>query len=223
MVPTNVFEACEDASKIYCHIGEQDFQSETAYTCYVARAKLYVVPSRHSNDSLWQSDLLPTVPIETISLLVAWQPLVHKPIWTEFVLSTFCRLGDKPIIPQVSSNPNYPSKHYIFLSMHSPKSYWMLQQHHLFVGDMALSFGAKYASRRHLLLDWSLEMGCPHLTDRFPWRGYHHSKYYRSSLCSRDEHIGEENPHQSSDGWASTDRPIYYAEGGQESGCAPRF
>ena len=48
----------------------------------------------------------------------------------------------------------------------------------------------------------------PHLTDRFPWRGYYHSRADRSSLCSRDENVGEENPLQSSDGWASMDRRI---------------
>ena len=66
----------------------------------------------------------------------------------------------------------------------------------------------------NLLCDSSLETGCPHLTDRFLWRGYYHSRAYRSSLCSRDEDIGEQNLHQSSDRWAPTDRPIYYAEGG---------
>ena len=68
--------------------------------------------------------------------------------------------------------------------------------------------------RGYLLLDYSLKTGCPHLTDRFLWRGYYHSRAYRSSLCSRDEDIGEKYTHQSNDGWAPTDRPIYYAQGG---------
>ena len=70
--------------------------------------------------------------------------------------------------------------------------------------------------RGYLLLDWSLEMGCSHLTERFPWRGYYDSRVDGSSLCSRDEDIGEENPHQSSEEWASTDRLIYYAEASRE-------
>ena len=69
-------------------------------------------------------------------------------------------------------------------------------------------------SRGYLLLDWSLETRYPHLTDRFPWRGYYHLIAYKSSLCSKDEHITEEYSHQSSDGWAPMNYPIYYAKGG---------
>ena len=90
----------------------------------------------------------------------------------------------------------------------------------LFQGGGPYSYNG---SRGYLLLDRSLEMGCPHLTDRFPRRGYYHTRVDRPSLYSRDEDIGEENPHHSSDRWASTDRPIYYVEGDRELGCAPSF
>ena len=72
-------------------------------------------------------------------------------------------------------------------------------------------------------LDWNLETGCPHLVDRFPRRGYYHTRFDRPSLYPRDEDIGEENPHKGSDGWAPTDYLIYYAESGQDSGFAPGF
>ena len=53
------------------------------------------------------------------------------------------------------------------------------------------------------------------------WVNNYHPRADRSSLCSGDENIGEENPNQSSDGWAPTDHPIYYEEGGWDLGCAP--
>ena len=75
--------------------------------------------------------------------------------------------------------------------------------------------------RGYLLLDWSLEMGCPHLTDRFPRMGYYHTRVDKPSLYSWDKDIEEENPHKSSDGWNSTDCVVYHAESGGKPRSAP--
>ena len=45
--------------------------------------------------------------------------------------------------------------------------------------------------RGHLLLDWTLNTGCPHCTDRFPRRGYYHPRVDIPSLYLRDEDIKE--------------------------------
>ena len=66
-------------------------------------------------------------------------------------------------------------------------------------------------------------MGCPHLADRFPRRGYYHTRVDRPSLYSKDKDIGEENPHKSSDGWTSMDCIVYHVESGGKLGSAPGF
>ena len=70
MLPTSAFEAYQDASKIYCHTGEQDDENEIAWTWYGGHAKSYVTPSQITNDILWQSDLLPVLPVATIVLIL---------------------------------------------------------------------------------------------------------------------------------------------------------
>ena len=75
--------------------------------------------------------------------------------------------------------------------------------------------------RGHLLLDWTLEMGCPHLTNRFLRRGYYHTRVDRTSLYPWDKDIREENPLKSSGGWTSTECIVYYVEGGGKPRSAP--
>ena len=53
--------------------------------------------------------------------------------------------------------------------------------------------------RGYLLPDWSIETGCPHLIDRFSWKGHYYQRAYRSTLCIRDRYVGEEDSHQGSD------------------------
>ena len=53
--------------------------------------------------------------------------------------------------------------------------------------------------RGYLLPNWSVKIGFPHLTDRFPWRGHYYHRAYRSTLCTKDGYNGEEDPHQGSD------------------------
>ena len=77
--------------------------------------------------------------------------------------------------------------------------------------------------RGHLLLDWTLKTGFPHLSDRFPRRGYYHTRVDRPSLYPRDKDIGEENPHKGSDGQTSMDCIVYYVESGGKPGSAPGF
>ena len=77
--------------------------------------------------------------------------------------------------------------------------------------------------RGHLLLDWLIETGCPHLTDKIPWWGHYHQRVHISTLCTRYRYIGEENPHQGSDKQGSMDRSIHHVEGGREQGCTLGF
>ena len=71
--------------------------------------------------------------------------------------------------------------------------------HDTYVGSWLATLCGGYSHsdnrcRGHLFLDWTLETGCPTLADRFPRRGYYHTRFDRPSLYPRDEVIGEETP-----------------------------
>ena len=64
---------------------------------------------------------------------------------------------------------------------------WNPKQQHFEVGAHILTVEVEDI----YFLNGLSRQGGPHLTNKFPWKGYYHSRACGSSLCSRDEDIGE--------------------------------